>query len=56
VGRRRFLLVEIVNLHIYAELARADGRAEEAFDHEPPSAEMAHEIGWLWWESGRRDV
>lgn len=56
VARGRFRLVEIVNLHIYAELARAGGRIEEAFELEKRSAEMAREIGWLWWESGRRDV
>ena len=56
VGGGRFRLVEVVNLHIYAELAKADGRVEEAFDLERRSAEMAREMGWLWWESGRRDV
>jgi hypothetical protein len=56
VARGRFRLVEIVNLHVYAELARAAGHIEEAFDLEQRSANMAHELGWLWWESGRRDV
>ncbi len=56
LARGRFRLVEIVNLHIYAELARADGRIDKAFELEHRSAEMAHELGWLWWESGRRDV
>jgi predicted ATPase/class 3 adenylate cyclase len=56
VAGGRFRLVEIVNLHIYAELARAEGRIEDAFELESRSAEMARDMRWLWWESGRRDV
>jgi len=52
----RFQLVEVVNLHIYAELARAEGRVDEALKLEQRSADMAREMRWLWWESGRRDV
>jgi predicted ATPase/class 3 adenylate cyclase len=52
----RFRLIETVNLHIYAELARSEGRVEEAWTLERRSAEEAHDMGWLWWESGRRDV
>lgn len=56
LGEGRFRLIETVNLHIYAELAKADGRVEEAFALELRSAEMARDMQWFWWESGRRDV
>ena len=52
----RFRLIETVNLHLYAELARSEGRVEDALTLERRSADEAHDMGWLWWESGRRDV
>jgi hypothetical protein len=56
LAKGRFRLIETVNLHIYAELARSEGRVEDALMLELRSADEAHEMGWLWWESGRRDV
>lgn len=56
IARGRFRLMEIVNLHIFGAIARAEGRLEEALELEERSADLARDMRWLWWESGRRDV
>ena len=55
LARGRFRPVECTNYWIYAELARADGRLDEAVEYARLSATTARELQWSWWESGRLD-
>ncbi|MGH3127816.1 MAG: ATP-binding protein [Gaiellaceae bacterium] len=49
----RSVLVEAVNLWMYAQLAFEDGNLDEAVDLSQRSAEHASRLGWTWWVSGQ---
>ena len=53
LGAGRSALIEAVNLWMYALLAEADGRVEEAVDLSERSAEQAQKLDWTWWVSGQ---
>jgi predicted ATPase/class 3 adenylate cyclase len=46
-------LIEAVNMWMYALLAEANGRIEEAVDLSERSAEQAQKLDWTWWVSGQ---
>lgn len=49
----RFKLVEITSCWILGQLRLHDGDVQGAFNLTRQSADMAHDIGWTWWESGQ---
>ena len=49
----RWPLIEAVNMWMYALLAEANGRIEEAVDLSERSAEQAQKLDWTWWVSGQ---
>jgi predicted ATPase len=53
LARGRFAFVETAGLYLLGELARADGDLARATEYTRRSAEMAHDAGWAWWESGQ---
>jgi len=54
LARDRFTFLEITGYWLSGQLALHDGDIEGAVDFTRRSAEMAHEAGWTWWESGQR--
>ena len=46
-------LIEAVNLWMYALLAEANGRIEEAVELSERSGEQAQKLDWTWWVSGQ---
>ncbi len=54
LARDRFTSLEITSYWLSGQLALHDGDMEGAVDFTRRSAEMAHDAGWVWWESGQR--
>jgi hypothetical protein len=54
LARNRFPFLEITGYWLSGQLALHDGDLEGAVDLTRRSAEMSHEAGWAWWESGQR--
>jgi tetratricopeptide (TPR) repeat protein len=52
-SRGRFALVEITSYWILGQLSLHDGDVDRATELTRRGADMAHEIGWTWWESGQ---
>jgi hypothetical protein len=50
----RFLFIETSNYWLRGQLALIDGDLQLAVDLTRRGTEMAHEAGWVWWESGQR--
>jgi ATP/maltotriose-dependent transcriptional regulator MalT len=50
----RSVLIDAVNLWMYAQLESETGRIDEAIELSQRSAARADEIGWTWWVSGQR--
>jgi len=54
LARGRFTFLETTGYWLLGQLALNDGDADRAVEFTRRSAEMAHEAGWAWWESGQR--
>ncbi len=54
LARDRFTFIEISGYWLSGQLALHDGDVDGAVELTRRSAEMAHEAGWSWWESGQR--
>lgn len=54
LARNRFPFLEITGYWLSGQLALHDGDVSGAVDLTRRSAEMAHQEGWAWWESGQR--
>jgi predicted ATPase/class 3 adenylate cyclase len=53
LSRGKFAFIETTGLYLLGQLARVDGDLAHATALTRQSAEMAHEAGWTWWESGQ---
>jgi hypothetical protein len=54
LARGRFTFIETTGYWLLGQLALNDGDVDRALELTRRSAEMAHEAGWAWWESGQR--
>jgi predicted ATPase len=52
--RGRFTFLETTGYWLLGQLALHDEDVDRAVELTRRSAEMAHEAGWAWWESGQR--
>jgi predicted ATPase/class 3 adenylate cyclase len=50
----RFPFIETSNYWLLGQLALSDGDVERAVELTRRGAEMSHDAGWVWWESGQR--
>ncbi len=50
----RFPFIETSNYWLLGQLALNDGDLDLAVELTRRGTEMAHEAGWIWWESGQR--
>jgi predicted ATPase/class 3 adenylate cyclase len=50
----RFPFIETSNYWLLGQLALNDGDLDLAIELTRRGTEMAHEAGWIWWESGQR--
>jgi predicted ATPase/class 3 adenylate cyclase len=50
----RFRFIETTNYWLLGQLALHDGEVDRAVELTRRGAEMSHQSGWGWWESGQR--
>jgi predicted ATPase len=54
LSESRFPFVETSNYWLLGQLALNDGDLKRATELTRRGAEMSHDAGWVWWESGQR--
>jgi predicted ATPase/class 3 adenylate cyclase len=54
LAKGRFPFIETSNYWLLGQLALNDGDLDLAIELTRRGTEMAHEAGWIWWESGQR--
>ena len=53
IAEGRFPFIETTGRYLLGEIARLDGDLERATELTWESARLAHDAGWVWWESGQ---